>query len=405
MFRFKGSFLLLPLATAGLWLAMMNGCGGNGASPNNVPANTSKIQHVVIIFQENRSTDNLFHDPVLISRGADISSTGVDSTGASVPLTPVALGTNWDNDHSHPSFTKMYDNGKMDGAQLIPLQCPVPTDCTPPPNRPFNYVRASDVQPYFAMAETYAFNDRMFQTNEGPSFPAHHFIISGTSAPTPPGQTWSNYFVAENAKGPLDETTGCLGTAQNVLLIDPANMDPLTNETQTFAPPCFDHPTLTDLLDTANLNWAYYASFAGVLWNGPTEIKHICQPAGAAPNAKCTGPIWTEHERIPPATVLTDIQNNALESVVWVTPNSCQSDHAGTGVECGEGPAWVASIVNAIGNSSYWANTAIILTWDDWGGWYDHVAPTILNSYEFGFRVPLVVISPYAKAGYVSHQV
>jgi phospholipase C len=76
----------------------------------------------------------------------------------------------------------------------------------------------------------------------------------------------------------------------------------------------------------------------------------------------------------------------------------------------GTGPAWVASIVNAIGNSPYWANTSIFITWDDWGGWYDHVAPKVINDgvswgsgYVYGFRVPLIVVSPYAKAAYISH--
>jgi phospholipase C len=59
--------------------------------------------------------------------------------------------------------------------------------------------------------------------------------------------------------------------------------------------------------------------------------------------------------------------------------------------------------VNAVGNSSYWANTAIIITWDDWGGWYDHVSPPIINSYEYGFRVPMIVVSPYARPAYISH--
>ena len=84
------------------------------------------------------------------------------------------------------------------------------------------------------------------------------------------------------------------------------------------------------------------------------------------------------------------------------------SDHAAR--NDGSGPAWVASIVNAIGNSAYWANTAIIITWDDWGGWYDHVAPKVINDglswgsgYVYGFRVPLIVVSPYAKAAYISH--
>jgi phospholipase C len=89
-----------------------------------------------------------------------------------------------------------------------------------------------------------------------------------------------------------------------------------------------------------------------------------------------------------------------LAQVSWVMPDGADSDPTGNK---GTGPAWVASIVNAIGNSPYWSNTAIIITWDDWGGWYDHVAPPIYNSYEYGFRVPLIIVSPYSKQGYVSH--
>ena len=382
--------------------------GTSGSTNNSAPltlAVQSKIQHIVVIFQENRTPDNLFQDPVLIQRGADIQNYGVNSEGATVPLTPIALGIDWDNDHSHPSFTKMYDGGKMDGAGNIPLTCGNWNDCHPSPNRPFNYVQASDVQPYYALAETYTFGDRMFQTNEGPSFPAHQFIISGTSAPSSPGQTNSNFFVAENAAGTTPGITGCLAAAgQYILLIDPANPDPNTNETeQSF--PCYDHPTLTDLLDTQKITWRYYTPLAGNLWTAPNAVQHICGPTPQPPNATaCTGAIWQQSVVVNNKQVFTDIQNNQLASMTWVIPSGPESDHAGT-IDANEGPGWVSSIVNAIGASPYWSNTAIIITWDDWGGWYDHVAPSIINSYEYGFRVPLIVVSPYAKPAYISHQV
>jgi phospholipase C len=105
---------------------------------------------------------------------------------------------------------------------------------------------------------------------------------------------------------------------------------------------------------------------------------------------------------------LSDIANNQLPQVSWVIPDGADSDHASTNNGCG--PSWVTSIVNAIGNSQYWSDTAIIITWDDWGGWYDHVAPTVVNNgtswgsgYVYGFRVPLILISPYAKQAYISH--
>jgi phospholipase C len=128
----------------------------------------------------------------------------------------------------------------------------------------------------------------------------------------------------------------------------------------------------------------------------------MCQPGGTP--LACRGPDWTDGKIVlNPSQVLTDIAQNNLASVSWVNPTGQESDHA-LGND-GTGPAWVASIVNAIGNSPYWKNTVIIITWDDWGGWYDHVAPPIdpnYGYYENGFRVPLIVVSPYTPAGYVS---
>jgi phospholipase C len=132
----------------------------------------------------------------------------------------------------------------------------------------------------------------------------------------------------------------------------------------------------------------------------------MCVPNAPIPNATaCTGSDWVNHVVLDQTQVLTDIAAGNLSSVTWVIPNGQSSDHAsfpdGT-----EGPSWVASVVNAIGNSQFWSSTAIIIAWDDWGGWYDHVAPPIDSTYgyyEYGFRVPLIVVSPYAKAGYISH--
>jgi len=167
------------------------------------------LQRVVVIFQENRSPDNLFHDPVLISRGADIASNGKNSHGQTIPLSPIDLGTsgsdpqNYDLSHSHSAFVSMYDGGKMDGADLIP--CVPVINCRVHPDPQFMYVKPSDVQPYFDLAEQYTFGDRMFQTNQGPSFPAHQFIISGTSAPA----ATSNLFAAENPKL-MQQAAGCI---------------------------------------------------------------------------------------------------------------------------------------------------------------------------------------------------
>src|SRR5579864_2712383 len=178
-------FLSVLLFSASALLLNLNGCGGSnsqGSNSSNTVTKWGKIQHVVVIFQENRTPDNLFHDPVLMARGADIANTGVNSSGSRIALVPTSLGVNYDPSHAHSAFVAMYDGGKMDGADKIPVFCAQQQVC--PPNPQFTYVQASDVGPYFQLAEQYTFGDRMFQTNQGPSFPAHQFIIAGTSAPT-----------------------------------------------------------------------------------------------------------------------------------------------------------------------------------------------------------------------------
>jgi phospholipase C len=246
-----------------------------------------------------------------------------------------------------------------------------------------SYVKPAEVAPYLQLAEKYTFADRMFQTNQGPSFPAHQFIISGTSAPT----ATSDLFAAENPSFPHspNHDAGCTAPlGELVLLIDPAGED------SSSIYPCFEHGTVADLLDAKELDWSYYAPKPGSIWTGPNAIKHLRD-----------GSDWATHVFFPEKRVLSDIASGQLAPVTWVIPDGRSSDHAAQ--TDGTGPSWVAAVVNAIGNSPFWSNTAIFITWDDWGGWYDHVPPTIVNSYEYGFRVPLIVVSPYAKRAYVSH--
>jgi phospholipase C len=405
--RLPALLLLLCLATVAGVLLSLNGCGGVSSSTNHHPPPPGKIQHIVLIIQENRTPDNLFQDPVLIGRGADIAQNGL-STSGTVPLTSIDLGTAgsepdiYDLNHAHDAFTEMYDGGKMDGANMVKVECPTSSPNCAPANAQYKYVLPSDVAPYFSMAEQYTFADRMFQTNEGPSFPAHQFLLAGTSAPS----AGSNMFASENPKP--NDPTGCIAPpTATIYLIDPTG----TESTQIY--PCFEHPTLTDSLDAANLTWRYYSPLVGYIWTAPTAIQHMCQPNNPPPNGTaCVGPDYTGSNpkvSISSTQVLTDISSGNLASVVWVIPTGQASDHAS--INDGSGPSWVSSVVNAIGSSPYWSNTAILVMWDDWGGWYDHVPPpAVLQNcaqwgcgYVYGFRVPLIVISPYAKAQYISH--
>ncbi|HEX8818001.1 MAG TPA: alkaline phosphatase family protein [Terriglobales bacterium] len=404
----KLAVALCALALAASVVLLNMSCGGGSTTSNNTPPtpppnSAGKIKHVVIIFQENRTPDNLFHDPALIAAGADISSTELTSTGQTVTMQPGSLGVPYDLSHAHDAFKRMYDNGHMDGADLIQVSCsPGYTGC-PPANPHFIYVKAADVSPYFQMAEQYTFGDRMFQTNEGPSFPAHQFIFSGTSAPT---QT-SNLFISENPN--TQPAAGCISPPDSlVTLIGPDGVE------GDKIYPCVDHQTLADELTAQNVSWRFYTPTYDYIWTSPTAIEHLCVPNAAPPNATaCTGSAFNnviQYTTKNPAPILTDIASNNLATVSWVIPSAPNSDHASNPAWIG-GPSWVASIVNAIGNSPYWSNTAIIVAWDDWGGWPDHVPPPKViadgvswgSGYVYGFRVPLIVISPYAKAAYISH--
>jgi phospholipase C len=350
------------------------------ALPRSALLGGGRIKHVVIIVQENRSTDDLFHG----LQGADTANYGLNSAGQQVTLEPAKLTAPWDLTHSHAAFVTEYDGGLMDGFNLDRSQCMARDDkCIKGYLRAYSYVPQSEVAPYFAMAEQYAFADRMFATQAGPSFPAHQYILSGTSTLSPS----STIRASENPVTALQQFTGgCDSPAGSLVMTIDTNG---TEDQQVY--PCFDRPALPDLIEAKQLTWRYYQADVGAgLWNAPDAIKHIRDSSQ-----------YSTDVVTPPSQVLTDIANGNLANVVWVTPTAKASDHPGN--TNGTGPSWVSSVVNAIGESSYWESTAIFVTWDDWGGFYDHVAPAQYNSFELGFRVPLIAIGPYAKRAYVSH--
>ena len=156
--------------------------------------------------------------------------------------------------------------------------------------------------------------------------------------------------------------------------------------------PCIDNETLADEVAAKGLTWRSYAPAigkAGGSWSAFDAIRHIRFGAG-----------W-KNVVSPETNVLSDAAAGNLANVTWVVPTNKNSDHSGSGSTTG--PLWVASVVNAIGQSPNWKSTAIFVLWDDWGGWFDHVLPPQVDVMGLGFRVPLIVISPYAKRSYISH--
>jgi phospholipase C len=335
---------------------------------------SSKISHVVVIVQENRSTNDLFN----ALPGADTVRIVERAHGRPMHLLPELLTAPYDIDHSHLAFELEYSGNWS----AVVSKCNKGASCPPEAARPFGYVPRSEVEPYYVMARRYTFANKMFQTNEGPSFPAHQYILSGTSTIS----NGSSLRAAENPFTQSDKLTGGCDSppGSEVAVIDPDGQENMK------VYPCFNRNSLIALIEAKSLSWSYYQAHSGPgLWHGPDAISPVRYSQEFSTDVIS-----------PPTRVLTDISKGTLANVVWVTPTAAASDHAG--VTNGSGPSWVASVVNAIGESKYWNTTAIFVTWDDWGGWYDPVVPPERNSYELGFRVPLIVISPYAKQGYIS---
>ena len=161
-----------------------------------------------------------------------------------------------------------------------------------------------------------------------------------------------------------------------------------------YQPACYNDETLGEEADKAGVSWAYYAvAYSGEspgIWSAYQANKYVYDGAD-----------WKNDVIAQPSQFLTDVSNGKLRQISWVTPTWTNSDHPGSGSKTG--PQWVASVVNAIGQSKYWDSTAIFIFWDDYGGWYDPEPPAYVDYDGLGFRLPMIIVSPYAKQGYVSH--
>ncbi len=403
--------------------ALMLACVGLSVAHAQIPY-PNPIKHVVVVFQENRTPDNLFHGlltwPGIIPANYEIASSGLNSSGQTIPLVASPFGNHYDLSHSYQAFVDMYDGGKMDGADKITCYDTCPT------NPQFVYVDNSSgiLNPYLTLAANYGWANYFFSTHQGGSFPGHQFIFGATSAPSALDDA-AGLFVAEQPRQPAHSTysagadTGCLAPLGEWNYLTHPNAPETELINNPLGSLCFSHKTMASVLNHAGLSWKYYSAPSqgttnpgGGIWNAPNSIREICQPN--SDYTLCTGPQWTKNVILNSATVLTDIRACNLARVSWVIPTYANSDHPGntTGTGATGGPAWVASIVNTIGAATacdggkgYWSDTVILVTWDDWGGWYDHVAPPILGGvqgdYQYGFRVPLLVISGYTPKAFV----
>ncbi len=383
-------------------------------------AATTKIKHVVIVIQENRSFDNFF----ATFPGADGTKTGkaaamsqseqsycgkngmpVIARATSVPLQETDLlgsgfGKNGDFlkdsdlDHIYAGFQTEHDAGKMDGFDLTGSSADGSgfPSCT----YAYQYVNPADIAPYWDMAKQYVLADHTFQTQGSGSFTAHQDLIAAGT------QISENEALIDN---PTYFPWGC-DANQSVRTAIIKRDGHVYRYAGPF--PCLTYTTLRDLLDAAKVSWKFYAvavqkesgcehgDTAGI-WSAFDAIKAVRYSHE-----------WHDNVTRSNLVFFNDVAKNQLPAVSWITPDGLNSDHPAernhppckTGGPQGDtGPSWVASIVNAVGQSPYWKSTAIVVLWDDWGGFYDHVPPPTPRGWQGGpgFRVPMLIVAPYVK--------
>jgi phospholipase C len=357
-----------------------------------------KIKHIVVIMQENRSFDSYFGT----YPGAD-GIPGLAGNPGRVPCVPDPLrvgctrpyhdshDVNDGGPHEALAYKTDYDNGRMDGFISARQHCTNaldPRDCIATlSNDMMGYHDQREIPNYWTYARNFVLQDHMFEPNASWSLPAHLFLVSEWSAQcAKPGDPFS--------------------CASNIELPGlPTDLGPPHS-----TPPDYAWTDLTYLFFHRHVSWGYY------LRKGP---EPDCEDAEMfctyKPQSARTPGIWNplpSFDTVRQDKQLGNIRDTSaffaaarsghLPAVSWVIPNGIVSEHPTSSIKAGQ--AYVTSLINAIGKSKDWNSTAVFLAWDDWGGFYDHVRPPTIDLNGYGFRVPAIVISPYARRGYIDHQ-
>jgi phospholipase C len=383
------------------------GCSRNGVerlqltsdTPSPTPAQVAgihRIKHVIVIMQENRSFDSYFGtyrgaDGIPMSHGVPTVSVFDPRTGACDRPYHDPSGRNLGGPHAAENAIADIDGGRMDG--FVRSAEAAPTGCERNPDRPdcsleaahqdvMGWHDAREIPNYWTYARDFVLQDHMFEPNLGWSLPAHQFMVSGWAA------SCSRPFQ------PMSCRTDLAGVPR-----------PRPDA------PIYAWTDLTYLLHRRHVSWRYYVDRGAQpdCENGAM----FCPPE---PQTAKVPEIWNPLPRF--TTVHEDHQlgniqdasrffvaarNGTLPSVSWVVPNNHDSEHPPALIA--DGQAWVTGLIDAVMESPDWPSSAIFLAWDDWGGFYDHVVPPSVDASGYGLRVPALVISPYARSGFVDHQV
>jgi phospholipase C len=382
-----------------------------------------KIKHIIVIQQENRSFDSYFGtypgaDGIPMKNGAPTVCVNDPQTGQCVAPYVDHADVNGGGPHSAPNATADVNGGKMDGfigqAESGRKGCLVPTDpaCTNSSTPDvMGYHVGSDIPNYWTYAKDFVLQDHMFEPNASWSLPSHLFLVS----------EWSAYCTQ------TDNPSSCVNALQTRPVERPQNApavyggqagpttgggNPKHAIGQAAAgQPIYAWTDLTYLLHKHHVSWGYYV-VSGTEPDCENDAAETCAPV--AQSASTPG-IWNPlpwFNTVQADDQLGNIQdvdrfysaakNGTLPAVSWVVPSGEVSEHPPAPVSFGQ--SYVTSLINAVMHSPDWDSTAIFLAWDDWGGFYDHVVPPTVDVNGYGLRVPGIVISPYAKQGYVDHQ-
>jgi len=330
------------------------------------PGTTSVIQHIVLIIKENRSFDNMFGT----FPNANGATQGMISNGQTITLGHTPDTTPRDIAHTWDAALEAWDAGRMDRFDLIPGG-----------NENGDYLsmtqlHESDIPNYWTYAQDFVLGDAMFSGSHAPSFPSHLYLAGATTAGVMdnPGNT--------DVRGQW----GCdalQGTTAPVLNVS-------GNITTEF--PCFNFNTLADSLMNSGQTWSSYAALGsdlGYIWATFRGVDHIFNSS-----------LWQTNV-FSNTQFVQNAGHSDLPAFTWLTPTLNVSEHPPESTCAGEN--WTVEQINAIMQGPNWKSTVIFVVWDDFGGFYDHVYPYQRDQYGLGPRVPVLIISPYAKQSYITH--
>jgi phospholipase C len=329
------------------------------------------IKRVVYVMLENRSFNNLFG----AFPGARGTNVGVD-LGKEKPLIRCPDWLPGDLPHDHVAAITSMNDGAMDGFGLGIYGS----------TYAYTQFEPDQIPNYWLWAHEYALSDNFFASANGPSYPNHFFFVAGTSGGVIDNP--ENIGVRPLQDGSKFKSWGCDAVGDDVFVFTKDDHGNLTKHDT-----CFAFETVGEQLSGIGVDWAYYAPTpgqAGYFWNAYNGVANVIHTD-----------LWHQHIR-PVDDVMGNIEANALPPVTWIVPRFELSDHPP--FSTGHAHNWITDMVNGIMRSDMWEHTAIFITWDEWGGFYDPVAPPQLDHVGLGMRVPLLTISPYAQRGMIDSE-